>query len=134
MGMRSLLATIATSGAASRRTIAYRAFTSTPALLAMGGTALGLGAAAYGGGAALSEARRASTQWRQGIEAAQMTRILSTMQTGPFGDMTKRYGMRANYGGSAGMTLASHYARNGTGIRDPFFSLVGGNVGRFLGG
>jgi hypothetical protein len=44
--------------------------------------------------------------------------------------------MSSNHAGSAGMTLAMHYANNGAGIKDPFFSLAGltGRTGYVLGG
>jgi hypothetical protein len=43
--------------------------------------------------------------------------------------------MGPNFSNAAGMSLAMHYARNGTGIRDPFFSLagLGGQGGRVAG-
>lgn len=65
-----------------------------------------------------------------------MTRVLSTMQVGPFGALGRPYGMSSNYGNSAGMSLAMHYSRQGTGMKDPFFSMAGHFVeaGRFLGG
>lgn len=108
----------------SARTLAYSA--------AAVGATLGLGATV----AAVHETRHASAQWKEGQENAQMTRILSNMQTGPFGNMSRAYGMNANYGNSAGMTLALHYARQGTGMKDPFFSLAGhfSAAGRMLGG
>jgi hypothetical protein len=106
------------------------------ALAAAGGT-LALGGAAVGGVAAAGyEAAYASKQWKHGQEAAQMSRILSTMQVGPFGPLGRPYGMGSNYANSAGMSLALHYARQGTGMRDPFFSLAGHftEAGRILGG
>ena len=54
-----------------------------------------------------------------------MSRILATAQEGPFGTGNRPYGMGPNFSNSAGMSLAMHYARNGTGIKDPFFSLAG---------
>jgi hypothetical protein len=54
-----------------------------------------------------------------------MSRVLATAQEGPFGTGNRPYGMGPNFSNSAGMSLAMHYARNGTGIKDPFFSLAG---------
>ena len=87
------------------------------------------------GGAALYEARHTSRQWQRGMEAAHMSRILATAQEGPFGTGRRPYGMGPNFSNSAGMSLAMHYARNGTGIKNPFFSLggLGGRGGQVAG-
>lgn len=108
--------------------MSYKGMIAAGATVAVGG---GLAASA-----AIYEARNTSGQWKQARESAQMTRIMSTMQVGPFGPLGRPYGMSSNYGNSAGMSLAMHYARNGTGMRDPFFSLAGqfAEGARVLGG
>lgn len=100
------------------------------------GLAVGGAATAYVAGGAALEARYASKSWRGAQEAAQMSRMLSTMQVGPFGPLGRPYGMSSNYGNSAGMTLAMHYSRQGVGMRDPFFSMAGrfSESARILGG
>jgi hypothetical protein len=100
--------------------------------LAAIGTTVGLGAAAAAGVSAAglaSEVYVQSNRWRRAQESAHMSRVLSTMQQGPFGPAGSRYGMGSNYGNSAHMTLALHYARNGTGIQNPLL----GMAGRFAG-
>lgn len=117
-----------------------------PGMAIRGGAVAGIGAMAIGaglmgevgviGGAALFEARHASRQWKDAVEAEHMSRILATAQEGPFGTGNRPYGMGPNFSNSAGMSLAMHYARNGTGIKDPFFSLagLGGRSAGILGG
>jgi len=102
------------------------------------GMGLGTGVAAFGVLApvgALYEAKRASVGWKREKEASMMSNLLANAQVGPFGTGDRPYGMGSNYGGAADMTLALHYARNGTGIKDPFFQMSGrfGRVGRFFG-
>lgn len=102
---------------------------------------LGLGLGVGGVGVAMApvgalyEAKHTSLSWKRDKEASVMANLLATAQVGPFGTGDRPYGMGSNYGGAADMTLALHYARNGTGIRDPFFQMAGrfGKFGRFFG-
>ena len=92
-----------------------------PEMAAIKGILGGLAGLAIVGGpvyAATSEYDRASRQGRQGREGADMARMLSRAQEGPFGTGARPYqGMGANNSGAAGMTLALHYARNGSGMK-----------------
>jgi hypothetical protein len=80
--------------------------------VAMGGTIAGIGT--YDAWASGRE------DWRRARESTHMARILATAQEGPFGRGQRPYGMGPNFGSHSGMTLALHYARNGTGIRSGF--------------
>ena len=90
--------------------------------LAGGALLAGLGAVGIGGG--LYEAYGAGQQCKSEEESDYMQKLLATAQQGPFGTGLRPYGMGSNFGGSAGMSLAMHYARNGTGIRNPLFSIA----------
>lgn len=131
-------------GAANATAFTARAAAGTAAATAIVGGALGVGGAVVVGAGmvmgapmGLLEARRAGGQWKRGEEAAYMSSLISNAQVGPFGTGNRPYGMGSNYGNAAGMTLALHYARNGTGIKDPFMQmmggLAGGRAGRFVG-
>ena len=82
----------------------------------------GMGSIGVAGG--LYEAYSAGQQWKSEEESDYMQKLLATAQQGPFGTGLRPYGMGSNFGGSAGMSLAMHYARNGTGIRNPLFSIA----------
>lgn len=86
------------------------------------GALLLAGAGATLGGVAIQgfpyEAITAVRDWRRAEESAHISKIMRSVQVGPFGNGIRPYmGMGPNHGNAAGMTLASHYARNGTGIR-----------------
>jgi len=105
-------------------------------VLGLGALAVGAGIATiYGATAAAHEARYSANAWRRAEESQHMTKVLSTMQVGPFGTGARPYGMGSNHSNSAGMSLALHYARNGTGIKNPAFSMAGlvSPRGRLLG-
>lgn len=97
---------------------------------------MGTAAAVTATSAAAYEAYHTSQGWKQSREAAHMTNVLSTMQVGPFGTGNRPYGMGSNYGNASGMSLALHYARNGTGVSNPVMSMAGmlGPTYRRLGG
>jgi hypothetical protein len=105
--------------------------------MGVGGLAIVGGGLVMGSPMALLEARRTAGQWKRGEEASYMSSLISNARVGPFGTGDRPYGMGSNFGNSAGMTLALHYARNGTGIKDPFMQmmggLAGGKAGRFVG-
>lgn len=90
--------------------------------LAGGALLAGMGTVGIGGG--LYEAYSAGQDWKAEEESDYMQKLLATAQQGPFGTGLRPYGMGSNFGGSAGMSLAMHYARNGTGIRNPLFSIA----------
>lgn len=69
----------------------------------------GLGVAAIMAG---SKAMELTQRAAQAKEADIMSRMVLRAQSGPFGPMARSYGMHSNTGHTAGLTLASHYARN----------------------
>lgn len=92
--------------------------------LGLYGGALLAGMGVIGSIGGLYEANRAGQEWKEEEESDYMQKLLATAQQGPFGTGLRPYGMGNNFGGSAGMSLAMHYARNGTGMRNPLYNLA----------
>jgi hypothetical protein len=105
------------------------------AMMASVGLGIGLGAIGMAGGLVTApyEGYMAAKDAKSRADAAYLRRLIQTQQIGPFGTGDRPYGMHSNFNNSAGMALALHYGRSGTGIPHPLYSLAS-SYGQGVGG
>ena len=97
------------------------------AAAAVGVGAVGWGAIGAGFGTVIGaplEIASAMQQSKSNADMMYMGRMMKNQQTGPFGTGDRPYGLGSNFNSAAGMSLALHYANNGTGLPNPLTGLA----------